>query len=111
MSDKPAVPHNAVGQPELHALVAEYGGHHKVPSEAWQAWDQANEQFQKRLRCFGSDVDELLAQLPTPPPSPFEPCANCDAEGHFGYRDAESGELLWFCREHRLGTWWADARR
>jgi hypothetical protein len=36
-------------------------------------------------------------------------CANCDQSGVVGYRDAD-GRLIWYCNQHRLAQFWADAR-
>jgi hypothetical protein len=38
-------------------------------------------------------------------------CPICDGEGIFGYRNKATGELTWYCAAHRLGQFWADARR
>jgi hypothetical protein len=38
-------------------------------------------------------------------------CPQCDQLGVFGYRDKETGEMTWYCAAHRLGQYWADARR
>jgi hypothetical protein len=37
-------------------------------------------------------------------------CPQCGVEGVFGYRNKEGG-LIWYCADHRLGRFWADARR
>jgi hypothetical protein len=37
-------------------------------------------------------------------------CTCCGSIGElFGYRD-QAGNLLWYCEQHRLAQWWADAR-
>jgi hypothetical protein len=36
-------------------------------------------------------------------------CVTCGARGEFGYR--KDGQMHWYCPEHRLGQWYADARR
>jgi hypothetical protein len=36
-------------------------------------------------------------------------CARCDQPGIFGYRD-QNGKLIWYCTQHRLAQYWADAR-
>ena len=38
-------------------------------------------------------------------------CPQCDQPGIFGYRDKNTGEMTWYCATHRLGEYWADARR
>jgi hypothetical protein len=38
-------------------------------------------------------------------------CPQCDQPGVFGYRNKESGAMTWYCTAHRLGQYWADARR
>jgi hypothetical protein len=38
-------------------------------------------------------------------------CPQCDQPGIFGYRDKNTGEMTWYCTTHRLGQYWADARR
>ena len=35
-------------------------------------------------------------------------CARCDQPGLFGYRI--NGRLIWYCNQHRLAQFWADAR-
>jgi hypothetical protein len=37
-------------------------------------------------------------------------CPRCGRFGIFGYHDQE-GALIWYCGEHRLGRFFADARR
>jgi hypothetical protein len=34
---------------------------------------------------------------------------HCGSAGEFGYRDKVSGEMTWYCVQHRLAQWWADA--
>jgi hypothetical protein len=111
MSEPVTIPHNELGQPDLQALVAQCGGYNKITPELWAAWDRANEEYQERRRRMRPPVDEFIAQSPKPQPTPYEFCATCNQEAHFGYRDAETGELVWFCGKHRLAQWWADARR
>jgi hypothetical protein len=36
-------------------------------------------------------------------------CPQCGAAGQFGYRDVY-GAMRWFCANHRLAQFWADAR-
>ena len=36
-------------------------------------------------------------------------CARCDQPGLFGYRD-QGDALTWYCSQHRLGQFWADAQ-
>ena len=38
-------------------------------------------------------------------------CRTCGGSAHFGYRDKATGEMCWYCAEHRLAQGWADARR
>jgi hypothetical protein len=38
-------------------------------------------------------------------------CPQCNQPGLFGYRDKQTGEMTWYCTAHRLGQFWADARR
>jgi len=38
-------------------------------------------------------------------------CPHCAERGLFGYRDKQTGEMVWYCTEHRLAQYWADARR
>jgi hypothetical protein len=37
-------------------------------------------------------------------------CPQCGVDGVFGYRN-KHGDLIWYCGDHRLGRFWADARR
>jgi hypothetical protein len=99
------------GPPDLHEFIRRFGGYAKVTPEGWAEWDLLNAQYQARHRKIDPDEKAFLASLPKPPPSPFQVCASCSAEAHFGYKDAETGQLVWFCELHRLGKWWADARR
>jgi hypothetical protein len=32
-------------------------------------------------------------------------CARCAERGMFGYRDKETGAMVWYCAAHRLGQW------
>jgi len=135
---QPTIPLDEAGQPHLQALVERagrryaaaigeqyiedpfrrakeaphQGGYQHITAEEWAAWDRANAEWQpRRRRRVVSSADESIAQLPEPPPTPFEACATCGQEAHFGYLDKESRQLAWFCARHRLATWWADARR
>jgi len=36
-------------------------------------------------------------------------CPHCGRWGLFGYR--KSGVMVWYCADHRLGQYYADARR
>jgi hypothetical protein len=92
-------------------LIEQCGGYGRISAELWAAWDRANDEYQQQLRRYLDQALEYLAQLPKPAPSPFGACATCGQEAHFGYRDKESGQLVWFCARHRLATWWTDARR
>jgi hypothetical protein len=38
-------------------------------------------------------------------------CACCAERGLFGYRDKQTGVMAWYCAAHRLGQFYADARR
>jgi hypothetical protein len=38
----------------------------------------------------------------------FTECCPCGAEGEFGYQTDQG--MRWYCAEHRLGQWFADAR-
>jgi hypothetical protein len=40
-----------------------------------------------------------------------EICPHCAERGVFGYRDKQTDALTWFCTAHRLGKYYADARR
>jgi hypothetical protein len=111
MTDEFAIPHNELGQPDLQMLVRQCGGYHRITPELWRAWDRANAEYQERRRRIHPPADEVLEQLPKPEPTPFEACATCGQEAHFGYRDTTTRELVRFCATHRLAKWWADARR
>jgi hypothetical protein len=41
----------------------------------------------------------------------MDTCPKCGLWGLFGYRNKQSGELNWYCADHRLGRYYADARR
>jgi hypothetical protein len=36
---------------------------------------------------------------------------HCIERGEFGYRDKETKKMAWHCAAHRLGQYFADARR
>jgi hypothetical protein len=36
-------------------------------------------------------------------------CPQCGVDGVFGYLKKD-GDLIWYCADHRLGRFWADAR-
>jgi hypothetical protein len=38
-------------------------------------------------------------------------CPTCGGDGQFGYRNKLRGGWTWYCAAHRLGQYWADARR
>ena len=38
-------------------------------------------------------------------------CPQCGRFGIFGYHNREGGALTWYCGQHRLGRFYADARR
>ncbi|MGO9631515.1 MAG: hypothetical protein ACLPXW_21320 [Xanthobacteraceae bacterium] len=48
---------------------------------------------------FAADGDDLARCM----------CPQCDQSGIFGYRD-QDGRLIWYCNQHRLAQFWADAR-
>jgi len=106
-----ALLNNELRQPDLQMLIRQCGGYHRITPELWRAWDRANAEYQERCRRIRPPEDEFLEQLPKPEPTTFEACATCGQEAYFAYRDADSGELVWFCGKHRLAQWWADARR
>jgi hypothetical protein len=43
-------------------------------------------------------------------PDPIPRCLSCGGSAEFGYRDKQTGELIWYCAAHRLGQFYADAR-
>jgi len=53
-------------------------------------------------------VDDARKQ---PDCSPDLRCPTCDKAGLFAYRNTKMGEMTWYCEDHRLATYWADARR
>jgi DNA N-6-adenine-methyltransferase (Dam) len=101
--------------PDLQRLVDRYGGHSKVPPEAWADFDRAKVSWEvkrkSRLRYQPPAGDALATpdQVPSPESSPFEPCVVCGIEARFGYRNRDRME--WFCAEHRRAQSWADAWR
>jgi hypothetical protein len=52
----------------------------------------------------------LRAALRESGPQGSNYCPHCGEPGVLGYRN-EIGRLVWFCEEHRLAKFWADARR
>ena len=51
-----------------------------------------------------------LAPLPLDGELLCEVCGFDDTE-LFGYRNRVTGSWRWFCAAHRIGRWYADARR
>lgn len=49
-----------------------------------------------------------LSQQPAVTESDNDLC-HCGARSTYGYKRADG--LIWYCADHRLGQWWADARR
>ena len=52
---------------------------------------------------------ELRAALPKGVPPGATHCQQCGQRGAVGYRKT-AGDLVWFCEEHRLAKFWADAK-
>jgi hypothetical protein len=55
--------------------------------------------YEQKRNEFAADGDDLAHCT----------CARCDQPGIFGYRD-QDGRLIWYCNQHRLAQFWADAR-
>ncbi len=56
--------------------------------------------YEQKQNEFAADGDDLARCM----------CPQCDQPGIFGYRD-QDGRLIWYCNQHRLAQFWADARR
>ena len=37
-------------------------------------------------------------------------CTTCGGAAEFGYRNKQTGKLIWYCAAHRLGKFYSDAR-
>jgi len=96
--------------PDQQELMQRSGVYSLVTVEEWCEWDRINAEWQARRRQRYGKQQASQGETVAAPPTPFEACATCGQEAHFGYRD-ESGTLVWFCAEHRLARWWSDARR
>ena len=53
---------------------------------------------------------EMRLTMSLAQPSERTTCPQCGLDGVFGYRNKD-GDLIWNCADHRLGRFWADARR
>jgi hypothetical protein len=102
--------------PDLSLLVEAHDGYDKIPTDAWNTYDAALATWQHRLRTenrptqsTGMD-DTPLRFFPFYSDIPStELCLICDQIAHFGY--CHDDEMRWFCADHRLAVWWADARK
>jgi uncharacterized protein (DUF3820 family) len=94
--------------PDLRALVAEHGAYDRIPQQAWSEYDKAMADWQERRRARFHAERIPGAAISLTKHSPFG-CCTCGGPAHFGYRDKASGKMRWYCAEHRLAQWWADA--
>jgi hypothetical protein len=101
-----ATPCDERGCPDLQELVRLRGGYPGITPEDWREFDRLTAAWHARRREFAS------ARLSAAAPSgPLEICARCGQQARFGYRNSATGTLSWFCADHHLAQWWADARR
>jgi hypothetical protein len=101
-----AIPCDERGCPRLQQLVRLRGGYPGITPEDWRVFDRLTADWHVRRR----DIAALRPDA-TAPSVPFEICASCSQQARFGYRNPATGTLSWFCADHRLAQWWADARR
>jgi len=100
--------------PDLQAMVAAHGGYHRISPEAWEKYDRDIEAWQARTRERHRDAvgkkqaDDPADWFPFDGDRSREICFECGRPGHFGYRGGD--QLVWYCQEHRLALYWADAR-
>jgi hypothetical protein len=97
--------------PDLQALMTAHGGYNRITPEAWDKYDQELEAWKQRSRerhlVHKPRRDDPANWFPFDNDS-NEACFECGKEAHFGYHGGD--RLVWFCAEHRLAVYWADAR-
>jgi hypothetical protein len=98
--------------PNLQSLVAAHGSYPEISAEAW-------DDHQRRVARWRDETLGLAPVFKGDPANFYrfsptyrrddEPCIVCDERAGFGYR--EEGKMKWFCGNHRLAQYWADARQ
>ena len=101
-----AIPCDVQGCPDLQQLVRLRGGYPGITPEDWREFDRLTAAWHARRRDIAAPRPDATA-----PSVPFKICARCSQQARFGYRNPATGTLSWFCADHRLAQWWADARR
>lgn len=116
---------DAQGRPDLQRLVEIFGGYDKITPSTWQQWDAAVAAYRVRMTAIATPAPDRHGPTVVKLYPSHEECCKCYAYGEFGYRKqtltrlgladlaalVESGELTWFCGDHRPGKYFADARR
>ena len=96
--------------PNLDEWMQRYG-YNCIP---WKEWDAAVETYQRERREYVPELeverDPALDFYFVPEDPPKDVCCVCKQPAHFGYR-GEGAIMRWFCAEHRLAKYWADARQ
>jgi hypothetical protein len=100
------IPCDAQGCPDLQELVRLRGGYPEITPGDWQEFDRLKAAWHKRRRDLGAP----RSQPATSSVSSHEICVSCGQQARFGYRNAATGELYWYCAEHRVAQWWANER-
>jgi len=107
--------------PSLQDLVDQYDGFHLIPEialanyrvqlAAWSALHRSK--IGAVQETMISDEDPLANLMPLRDQPPSRPilCISCDREARFGYKSVDGSSIDWFCAQHRLAKYWADARR
>jgi hypothetical protein len=101
------IPCDARGCPDLQQLVSLRGGYPNITPEDWREFDRLTKSWHARRRDYAAP----RPRAPMPWVSLHETCVSCGQQARYGYLNAATGGLYWFCADHRLAQWWADASR
>lgn len=99
--------------PNLQALVLAHGSYDQIPDEAWAEHEVATALWRDRLLglapVFDADPANAFPLRRCNTSGIYQDCIVCSRPAAFGYRQPDG--MKWFCGDHRLADWWADARQ
>jgi hypothetical protein len=82
------------------------GGYPGIAPEDWPGFDRLRAAWHPRRRDVAAPRAKVIA-----PSASLDTCVSCNQQAPCRYRSATTGELYWYCADHRLAQWWADTRR